>query len=132
MARIVWMSQHAPTPRQLAALEAQYPRYDLIVDARSFDTADDIVARFHAAAADEMVVVAPWPVLQELVNRGLAPLYALMRPVAPDSPEVEVRIRRGRRDRCYKFIKFQRCRGVNLKLEDLPQPSPPQSKEETK
>jgi len=116
MAKIVWMSQHAPTPRQLAALEEMYPHFDLLVDAKSFDTADDIVERFHASGADDLVVVAPWPVINELVNRGLAPLYAVMKSVPPDSPDVEIRVRRGRKDRCWRFIEFRRCEGINLKL----------------
>lgn len=113
--RIVWMSQHTPTKRQRAALTAIFPSHLLIIDHRSFDGADDIVARFRKANADEMVVVAPLTVVRELVKRGIRPIYAEMRQLKCDHPEVEVRAS----GRCYKFLRFSRVTDVLLKLEEV-------------
>lgn len=114
MTRIVWMSQHKPTPTQLVALEAIFPHHTLIIEPRPFDGADNIIARFHAVKADEMVVVAPLTVVRELVKRGLHPLYAEMKKVSCHSKH-EVKIK----NRCFRFLRFQRVTDVKLELEDI-------------
>jgi hypothetical protein len=113
--RIVWLSQHTPTPRQLATLETIFPNYHLIIDARSFDGADTIVARFRSHGGDEMVLVAPMAVVREIVRRGIHPIYAEMRPTPCSSKSVEVRIK----NRCYRFIRFHRVHGLHFDLEPL-------------
>jgi hypothetical protein len=115
--RIVWMSRHSPTPTQISELERLFPNHTLIVDERSFSGANEIVGRFHAARGDEMVVVAPWTVIRELVRRGLTPIYAEMRQVPCDT-EHEVAIN-SKRKRCYRFVRFLWCRGVKLDLHPI-------------
>lgn len=115
-AKIMWLSQHAPSGRQLAALEALYPSHDLIFDARSFDGADDIVERYRASGASDLVVVGPWTFLRELINRGLRPLYAVMSRVPCNSPAAEVHVGKGTRQRCFHFDHFARVTGVELRL----------------
>lgn len=112
--RIVWMSRHPPTSTQSLELERLFPAHVLIVDARSFSGADQIVSRFHHERGDEMVVVAPWTVIRELVKRGLQPIYAEMRQVPCADPH-EV-VLGGRHRRCYRFVRFMHCRGVKLDL----------------
>jgi hypothetical protein len=116
-AKIMWVSQHAPTPRQITTLEALFPSHHLIIDPRPFGGADDIIARYHEAQADEMVVVAPLTVIRELIKRGIKPLYAEMRQVPCNSKHAEVRLPNGRR--CWRFIRFQRITAVNVKLEPI-------------
>ena len=112
---IVWMSQHVPTQRQLDELEHLFPHYTLCVDARSFDSADTIVARFRHEGGDEMVVVAPLAVVREIVRRGVHPIWAEMRAIPCTSKEVEVRIKR----RCYRFVRFHRVKGLHFDLEPI-------------
>lgn len=115
--RIVWMSRHPPTPSQLTELDRLFPAHTLVVEAQPFSGADQIVGRYHAAKGDEMVVVAPWTVIRELVKRGLQPIYAEMRQVPCDGAH-EVAIGRQRR-RCYRFVRFLHCRGVKLDLAEI-------------
>lgn len=115
-AKIMWLSQHAPSERQLKALGELYPGFELLIDARSFDGADDILERYRASGAADLVVVGPWTFLRELVNRGLRPLYAVMSRVPCSSSQAEVRVGHGPRMRCFHFDHFARVAGVELKL----------------
>ena len=117
MTRIVWMSRHTPTHRQRTTLEAIYPQHHLIIDNRAFDSADDIIARWRMASADEMVLVAPMTVIREIVKRGLHPLHAEMQQIPCSHPESEVRVK----GRCYRFVGFRRIKAVNFELEPLSQ-----------
>jgi hypothetical protein len=121
--RIVWMSRHPPVQSQLDELQWRWPGYVLVADGRTFDGADDIAARFKAAEGDEMVIVAPWAVVRELVNRDIPLLYAEMKRVPCDSPDAEVKMqRRNGTTTCFKFTTFKRVDGVDIKLSNLPKP----------
>jgi hypothetical protein len=120
---LVWMSRHVPTPRQQLELNRLFPEHTLTFEPAPFSGADQIVARFKAAGGDEMIVVAPWTVVRELVKHGLRPIYSEMKQIPCSSPEREVSIGAGRRRRCYKFVRFHYCDGVELKLVAI-QPPP--------
>lgn len=123
MTKIIWLSRHQPTPSQRAELERLFPSHTLEVDHRSFDGAKDIVARFRASGADEMVVVAPLNFTRELIKRGLYPLWAEMKQVSRGSPHAEVKYN----GRAYKFVRFHRMTGIDVKLEPVNPPSPAQT-----
>lgn len=112
---ILWLSRHTPTVRQLAELERLYPGHNLKIDKRSFDSADDIVARYKSSGATDMVVVAPLSFVRELVRRGLHPLWAEMRQVTRGSPLAETT----NNNRSYRFIKFHRIRSIEVKLDEV-------------
>jgi len=119
---ILWLSRHTPTPAQRAELERLYPGHELKIDKRSFDSADDIVARVAKSGATDIVVVAPLSFVRELVRRGLHPLWAEMRQVTRGSPSADSH----HNGRSYRFIRFNRIRSVEVKLEPaapLPPPS---------
>ena len=42
------------------------------------DAAASLQKRFNEAGGDEMVVVAPWAVMRELIRLGIRPIYAEM------------------------------------------------------
>ena len=118
--KIVWISRHSPSERQLNALTSHFPNHQLIIDARSFDSADTLIARYRAIGGDEMVVVAPLAVIRQLCRRGLHPLYAQMTQVPCDRPDAEITIGNGNRRRCYRFDGFARIRALDFRLEALP------------
>jgi hypothetical protein len=113
---IVWMSRHAPTPSQVRELDRLYPDHNFIVEGRPFSDAADIVRRFREVEGDEMVVVAPWTVINEIVKQGIHPLVAKMERVSCTSKEAEVVLGSGKKRRCQRFIRFERCDGFDMKL----------------
>ena len=88
---------------------------DVIIeqDPNPFSSADDIVQRFKTSGADELVVVAPLSVIAELVKRGIKPLWAEMKQVDVNEAETEAA------GRYYKFVRFRRIVGVEIKFEEL-------------
>lgn len=116
--RVVWMSQHSPVPSQIAALEKLFPHHELHHDIRSFSGADEIIKRFRDIKGDELVVVAPLSVVREIVKRGVRPLYAEMRPATCGTADAEVTITKGKRQRCYKFVRFSRVHKLEFDLRD--------------
>lgn len=109
---ILWLSRHAPTPRQVAELERMYPGHTIKHDKQTFGDVADIVRRFHKSGATDLVLVAPWTVVRELVKRGLHPLWAEMKQVVRGSPLAESH----HNGRSYRFVGFRRVDGVELKL----------------
>ncbi len=113
--KIMWMSRHKPTKRQIAELNRLFGACVVEWDNRRFSGADDIVHRFEETKAEEMVLVGPLTLFRELVKRGIKPLYATMEQVKNGSPETEVQYR----GRCYKFVDFKRVVALNLVLEPI-------------
>jgi hypothetical protein len=120
--KIMWLSRHKPTKRQVMELKRLFGPCVVEWDNRRFAGADDIVERFGASGAAEMVLVGPLTLFRELVKRNIRPLYATMEQVKQGSPETEVQYR----GRSYKFVDFKRVVALNLVLE----PIEPRSKEE--
>ena len=112
--RIYWMSRHAPLASQVQALERLFGEVEIIQDPKPFDSADDILSRFHASGADEIVVVAPLSVIAALTQRGIKPLWAEMELVNdPSQAEVEAA------GRYYRFRRFRRVIGIEIRFEEL-------------
>jgi hypothetical protein len=113
--KIMWLSRHKPTKRQVAELRRLFGKVVVEWDNRRFSGADDIVERFEGSGATEMVLVGPLTLFRELVKRGIRPLYATMEQVKGGSPETEVQYR----GRSYKFVDFKRVVALNLVLEPI-------------
>ena len=114
---IVWMSRHRPLPVQLKELERLFPKHKLIMETRPFSSADQIVKRFRKAGGDELIAVAPWSVIRELIKLGLRPIYAEMEKVNQvEDRETTITTDEGRH---YRFIRFSWCIDVRLKLEPI-------------
>ena len=115
MKKIVWFSRHEALPSQRLELGRKFGSYELIVDLNPFAGAEDIAERFRAVGGHEMVVVAPVPVMAELIKLGHRPLRAVMEEVSPSDPRCEV-VAAGRG---YRFVEFQRVLELRLITEPL-------------
>lgn len=115
--RIVWMSRHAPTPSQVRELDRLFPCHEFFTDPKPFSDAADIVKRFRALGGDELVVVAPMNVVNEIVKQGVKPLIADMERCAP--ADAEVVLGRGDKRRWQRFVQFVRCTGFERKTEPI-------------
>src|SRR5262245_55730297 len=116
--RIIWLSRHMPTPRQRAELQRLFPAWEVVIDTNPFRNADDIISRFNALKAREMVVVAPISLIRALTQRCLYPLWAEMEHVRqPDPTDATIEVENSGRH--YRFRKFWRIRAVQLDLEDI-------------
>lgn len=119
---ISWFSRHRPTPRQIAELKRLFgPATRIVQDSRTFAGADEVLARYRASGAGEMVIVAPLSVIAALCDRGLRPLWPQMELVPADHPEAEVRIERRdhRGVECYRFSGFRRLTGIVMTFEPI-------------
>jgi hypothetical protein len=115
MKKILWMSRHAPHARQVEALEAMFgPDVQVVQDPNSFDTADVIVQRFKRGGFDDLVVVAPLSVLDQLCQRGLKPLWS----ESVEESEKSKMDYRGARGQGYRFVRFRRVKRVAVEFED--------------
>ena len=113
--KIVWVSRHAPTASQTAALQQLAPGHEFVRDTEPFSSARDIVERFKALGGDEMVVVAPWTVLNRLIKSGINPIIPVTKDV-PCTPNSEIVIGRGKNLRCREFLYFGRCTKLNMEV----------------
>ena len=115
MTKVYWLSRHEPLQSQLTELKRLFgDDVEIIKDPQPFSSADDIIERFRASGADELLVVAPLSVIAQLVQRGIKPLWAEMEAVSnPEEAETEAS------GRYYRFRRFRRIVGVEIKFEDL-------------
>jgi hypothetical protein len=112
--KVYWMSRHEPLASQIKELKRLFgDEVEIEQDPNPFSSADDIARRFRESGADELVVVAPLSVIAELVKRGIKPLWAEMQQVDANEAETEAA------GRYYKFVKFKRIVGVEIKFEEL-------------
>ena len=116
---IVWMSRHMPLDSQKAELERLFPGHTLIMEKRPFSSAEQIVRRYRESGGDEMVVVAPWSVVRQIIRLGIKPIYAEMRPATEEDHESMTISGPARKRRYFKFVAFHYCTDVSLKLEPI-------------
>ncbi len=121
--KIIWMSRHAPLSSQRTALEKLFPKHSLVIEKRPFSSAEQIVKRYQDVGGDEMVVVAPWSVIRQLIRLGIKPIYAEMVPTSAADAESVIVSGRSKKRRYYRFVGFHYCTDVSLKLEPIPLPS---------
>jgi hypothetical protein len=120
---IVWMSRHAPLASQLKELERLFPKHKLIIEKRPFTSVAQILKRFRDVGGDEMVTVAPWSVIRELIKLGIKPIYAEMVQVsAADDADTTIITGRSKKKRYYKFLRFAYCTDVSLTLVPIEPP----------
>lgn len=113
MTRIIWFSRHNPLEKQKEELKRIFGEVEILIDTQPFSNADDVITRFKAANADEMVTVAPLSVIDQLCQRGVQPLFAEMEVVQDGEYDV---VAAGRK---YKFLKFTRIKQINIVKEEL-------------
>lgn len=112
--KIVWFSRHKPIQKQLNELKRLFgPDVEVIQDPDPFSGADDVVERFKKLGGDEMVIVAPISVIDQITKRGIQPLYAEMVLTEGDDFDVEANGRR------FIFDRFTRIKRVIIEKEEL-------------
>lgn len=117
--KVVWFSRHNIIPKQRAELEQIFGKdIEILIDTKPFSNADDVVGRFNAVGADEMVIVAPLSVIDAITKWGVKPLYAEMQAVK-NGEDYDV-IASGRK---YRFDRFVRIKSVIIEKEELSEQS---------
>lgn len=113
--KIIWFSRHEPIPKQIAELKRLFgEEVEVVQDPNPFSGADDVVRRFRESGADEMVIVAPLTVIDQITKRGIQPLYAEMR-LVENEPYYDVNVN-GRK---FVFERFTRIKRVIVEKEEL-------------
>lgn len=114
MDKILWLSQHAPLPKQLAELNGLFGDVQVVEDTDSFRGAEEIKQRYKNGQYRDLVVVAPLSVIAKLCELGIKPLWAQMQQVqTQDEADLEYR------NRFYRFEKFKRIKAVKLIFEEV-------------
>ncbi len=113
--KILWMSRHTPTPRQLQALRERHGE-DTVVEQESkpFDDARQIARRYRSGSYDDIVVVAPLSVIDVLCKEGIQPLWS---EAAEENDPKKIEFR-GARGQGYRFVRFRRIKCVRIEFED--------------
>lgn len=102
--KILWLSQHTLTPRQLAAIEFEFGvREDEIGhDINPFANAREVARRFREGGYDELIFVGPDSVLNHLCLAGLNPWKAIVEEV-PRRQAEWINAGQG-----YRFVSFRK------------------------
>ncbi|MFH1621193.1 MAG: hypothetical protein ABIB04_03860 [Patescibacteria group bacterium] len=113
--KILWMSRHRPTARQIQSLRVMYGADTVVeVEPRPFDDARQIARRFKEGGFHDLVVVAPLSVLAVLCDQGLKPLWSQ---AAEENDPAKIEFR-GARGQGYRFVRFRRVKRVAVEFED--------------
>src|SRR5437667_119532 len=149
----LWLSRHEPLLSQRLALERHFPGCQWLMDSDIFVDAADIVKRVdkakNGAGSVEVVIVAPLSLIQKLIERGIKPLWPVMREVVSgassstisqekwfhkysDSEVPRMVLKAAEyyrahidscvlapRGRVLEFVKFRRLVGIHMEFEEL-------------
>lgn len=90
MAKVLFMhSDGGPTPRQIEALKRLYgDDVEIIHDAYYNRELDVLINRIYETKCDDIVLVAPFTVIKLLCERGIYPLFAVMKKTTADKAEL--------------------------------------------
>ncbi len=113
--KVLWISQHSMQGVQKGALRRMYGTdVKVVEDLHPFDSAEVIVQRVRDGSYDDVIVVAPYSVLDRMCKLGLRPLWADAEQVF-NRREADWSVK----GRHYRFLGFSRVKELRLVLEDL-------------
>jgi len=113
--KVLWVSQHSMQGVQIGCLRRMYGNdVEVVEDTRPFDSAEVIIQRVRDGGYDDVIVVAPYSVLDRMCKLGLRPLWADAEQVF-DRTQADWSVR----GRHYRFLGFSRVEELKLVLEDL-------------
>lgn len=114
MKTIVWFSRHNILPSQITELKRLFGEdVNIVQDTAKISNADEMIQKFHEHGGDEMLVVAPLSVIDQLCKRGYRPLWAEMKEVPLDEAETVAN------GRGYRFVRFRRVKRLALEFEEV-------------
>ena len=106
--KVLWLSRHKPLPTQHYTLQRMFGKdVEVAQDVSPFLSVGDILVRYKTGGYDDVVVVATLSMLDKLVHMGVRPLWAEMEQVGKG------------KCRSYRFRRFRRVMGLEMKFEDL-------------
>ena len=114
--KIMWFSRHEPIQKQIDELNRLFGQVGVIIDPNPISSADDIIDRFKKSGADDLGVVAPLSVIQQLTKQEIFPLRAEMKPGKGKNYDIIDKRRK------YIFDRFVRIKGVEIVKEELRPP----------
>ena len=112
---IAWFSQHIPLLSQEKELRRLFGDIQIVHIPEPFRNAESILSKTQELGATEIVLVAPYSVIDRVCKAGVKPLFARMLPVTADHPKAEVQIG----SRWYCFLRFRRIKGIHIEWEDV-------------
>lgn len=74
--KILRLTRHQPLPEEAKALQALYPGCDIETDTRPISDGREIVSRFRQSLAGDLLIVAPYSVIDQIIRAGIQPLWA--------------------------------------------------------
>jgi len=114
MKTIVWFSRHDILPSQVEELKRLFGKdMKIVQDSARVSNADEMIRRFHEHGGDEMLVVAPLSVIDQLCRRGYHPLWAEMEQVPIEEAETVAN------GRGFRFVRFRRVKRLALEFEEV-------------
>jgi len=72
--KILWLSRHAATQEQVAALEEKFGAVEIVQVSKTVSSASEVVELMKANDCQEMVVVLPPAILADLTNPRISPV----------------------------------------------------------
>ena len=113
--KILWVSRHHAKSFQIEWLERHFAeKIEVVVCPIERSSAEAIKQYFDHSGCDDLIVVAPYSVLDHLCRLGLRPLWSVNPEVQPGEP-YSFEFNR----RYYRFDGFKRVVKLELVLEDL-------------
>lgn len=116
MTRIAWLSRHQPLPAQIEALKSVFGTVEVVQESNTWTDADAIMKCIQGF--DEVVIVAPLSLIDQLIRRGVKPIRAVMQ-LQPAGTPVDPRTDVVEKDRHYRFVKFERIVRLTVETVDL-------------
>ncbi len=119
--KILWLSRHEILPVQRRELQRIFGEVKVDTDTNPFSDASDIIERKERGGYDEIVVVAPLSVIEQLVRRGVKPLWAEMEEVSGKmfNLETDVLLESSSKTRHMRFRRFRRISAIKIEFEDF-------------
>lgn len=112
---ILWISRHPILPKQKQELRRIFGECEVWQFKNKVRDIAHIFELIQKSKADEVVTVLPLSIIMQLVERGIKPLYAVMKSTNPEDADY---IDEGT-GRAYKFTKFVRIVKFEMVTEDL-------------
>lgn len=114
--KIFWYSRHPPVRKEVDELKKLFGNnIEIIIDKKPVDNVDNLIKRFREQNCDEIVAICPYSVLHKLSEKGIKPLFPIMKKVEGGDDDYDLIYKKNK----LKFIKFVRIEKLKLETSEI-------------
>jgi len=112
--KVLWFGRHSPSKEQVGALETIFKdnSIEVVHLSKTFNSGKEVVEAYKDYNCDDLVVILPYHMIQEVIEGGVKPLRCIMRRKFTEDSGINNGVK-------FEFLGYERLEEVKIKSKTL-------------